>query len=712
MKRNKILKKPKRTQSFISTVLMFALLLGIFPVIPISISADDPGGSVGVSSIEEAEPFTVPLLPGDLTAEELKEAVLSDADKTAVVSQADIDSLEHVNRLYLQEPDEYTVIFQNRDGGKTVYVFDRPVKTRNANGTYSDMTAAAIVSSTQGGTLDTMGNPQPAAQAISLKAMNEKLTAYKQSRNLNEYQMLDDVYATSNISATGEVTKVNANEMQILPMNSVNVQSVSNTNSDIGGYFFLKRSDSYFSCINQSLAMSTSALMWDSVWLITYCGEAGGYAIMSIGYEGYCIYNYENEYPSLTYSPHLDSMSESDTWDITAVGPYRFTISKYGCYLLDDTSFSSTSVQWTLYFASDASMPVSDGKTYLIRPYASTNTALATKNLLTLNTGSTSNTISLSPFYYQAENGSGSSNKKWDNVSQAFRIVKNNDGSCRITAIMSTNQYNVPFSESGTFDYNDRYCIEARDEENNTLYATYNRSISLTDNVGTLPEEAKWYIVNENGKHYFCILRGTEVLYLSHANNTVSLTETKDSNVEWKMTLFGVDAPAIKQTTDYYCGIASMLQVLMYKNYDNMASDYNHTINITEMLDTINNNNGDPLANTNGFLDNNNIVTVLNSRLNQNVYYKETSTDYQTISNLLISSLNTDYPVIASIYDTLAYYPGGYEYGKHFVCIIGYDPITDRVLISDCIFEGCFGLHIVTLQDLISARRHGFYGVH
>ena len=53
---------------------------------------------------------------------------LDAADVPAVITQAEIEQYQHVNRLYEQEPDLYTVIFQNRDGSKTVYLFGSPVK--------------------------------------------------------------------------------------------------------------------------------------------------------------------------------------------------------------------------------------------------------------------------------------------------------------------------------------------------------------------------------------------------------------------------------------------------------------------------------------------------------------------------------------------------------------------------------------------------------
>ncbi|MBO4791503.1 MAG: hypothetical protein J5592_04395, partial [Clostridia bacterium] len=73
--------------------------------------------------LETDAPFAFTLEPGDLTLKQLQSARLNEADIPDVISPQLAYSREHVNRLYLQEPDDYTVMFQNRDGSKTVYYF-------------------------------------------------------------------------------------------------------------------------------------------------------------------------------------------------------------------------------------------------------------------------------------------------------------------------------------------------------------------------------------------------------------------------------------------------------------------------------------------------------------------------------------------------------------------------------------------------------------
>ncbi len=80
----------------------------------------------------------LPNTEGDLPWEELATAVLSDADKSEVISDELIAERDHVNRLWAQEDDLNTIIFQNRDGTKTMYWFDQPVKYVDENGEVKD----------------------------------------------------------------------------------------------------------------------------------------------------------------------------------------------------------------------------------------------------------------------------------------------------------------------------------------------------------------------------------------------------------------------------------------------------------------------------------------------------------------------------------------------------------------------------------------------
>lgn len=80
----------------------------------------------------------VPLKSGDLDLKQLSRAALSSADVPEVIPHSLIAEKQHVNRLYAQEEGLDTVIFQNRDGSKTAYIYDAPVKYLAEDGSVRD----------------------------------------------------------------------------------------------------------------------------------------------------------------------------------------------------------------------------------------------------------------------------------------------------------------------------------------------------------------------------------------------------------------------------------------------------------------------------------------------------------------------------------------------------------------------------------------------
>ena len=79
---------------------------------------------------------------GDLSLEELKTAVLKSEDIPEFITDEHISKNGHAHRLYQQEEDLNTVVFQNRDGSKTAYVFDEQIKYRDKNGNVRDRSTA------------------------------------------------------------------------------------------------------------------------------------------------------------------------------------------------------------------------------------------------------------------------------------------------------------------------------------------------------------------------------------------------------------------------------------------------------------------------------------------------------------------------------------------------------------------------------------------
>lgn len=75
---------------------------------------------------------------GDLSLDELKTAELASSDTPEIVSEEDIKEKGHVNRLWEQEDDLNSIVFQNRDGTKTMYYYNYPVKYKDESGKIKD----------------------------------------------------------------------------------------------------------------------------------------------------------------------------------------------------------------------------------------------------------------------------------------------------------------------------------------------------------------------------------------------------------------------------------------------------------------------------------------------------------------------------------------------------------------------------------------------
>ena len=84
------------------------------------------------------EELQLPNTEGDLPLEELDTAELSPEDTPEIVSSENIQDKGHVNRLWEQENDLNTIVFQNRDGTKTAYHYSDPVKYTDKSGKVKD----------------------------------------------------------------------------------------------------------------------------------------------------------------------------------------------------------------------------------------------------------------------------------------------------------------------------------------------------------------------------------------------------------------------------------------------------------------------------------------------------------------------------------------------------------------------------------------------
>jgi len=130
-------KKIVRTLSIILTLIMLISVLE-----PVNIFAtettnyEDVDLSKKDKKIDEYE--SVISTEEDLAKEELKTAIL-DMDSVPEAVYTDFsEEIKHVKRLYKQETDLNSIIFQNRDETKTMYNFTEPIKYIDENGNVKD----------------------------------------------------------------------------------------------------------------------------------------------------------------------------------------------------------------------------------------------------------------------------------------------------------------------------------------------------------------------------------------------------------------------------------------------------------------------------------------------------------------------------------------------------------------------------------------------
>ena len=134
------MKKKKVFSKVLAIVLVLSLMLTTFP----SFSAFAQETSSKEQLTEKGELWQPESnsnalnFEGDLSIEELQSAKLNDEDTPEIVGQDNIEEKGHVNRLWEQEEDLNSIVFQNRDGTKTMYYYNYPVKYKDANGKIKD----------------------------------------------------------------------------------------------------------------------------------------------------------------------------------------------------------------------------------------------------------------------------------------------------------------------------------------------------------------------------------------------------------------------------------------------------------------------------------------------------------------------------------------------------------------------------------------------
>ena len=98
--------------------------------IPTDSQAAEAGASGPIASLQEEleSDLSATLGVGEKTLAELQTMTVDSAQIPDVIPLAKAQEKGHVNRLYAQEERLDTVVFQNTDGGKTTYIYNRPVK--------------------------------------------------------------------------------------------------------------------------------------------------------------------------------------------------------------------------------------------------------------------------------------------------------------------------------------------------------------------------------------------------------------------------------------------------------------------------------------------------------------------------------------------------------------------------------------------------------
>ena len=313
-----------RIKNFVSLIIAASMLLSLIPLT--SAALDDE--FEGFETLEEI-PFEFELEPGDLPWEQLSTATLAASDIPACISHSLAEARGHVNRLYQQEPDDYTVMFQNRDGSKTVYVFSYPVKSTGismntsaaiqVNGSAISFASSNIITSRIGVDLfdynigyceiQTFFGGMLTADGVNITEDARGWARSESSAGNLVYNMSGAAAAeyNMNISATSTATLVpgiTITPIDPTPAGGITVMAI--TYSELAGYMSFKNmaTNQYLtltSSSSPSLTVSSSIINPYSRWMVYYDADWG--------------YNFANQ--SDIYNTYIGKMSsQSNTLSI------------------------------------------------------------------------------------------------------------------------------------------------------------------------------------------------------------------------------------------------------------------------------------------------------------------------------------------------------------------------------------------------------------
>lgn len=297
-------------------VVVFTLTVGM--LVPVGFSVDTARDESVLSSDDSAPISEVPwqheLLAGDLPLDKLADAYLDDEDLPQIIGRDLANARGHVNRLYEQEPDCYTIMFQNRDGSKTAYLFSTPVK--ESSGLVAARASAAMVTQTAtGANISASGNDfwNNLGNSLSEHPLFdynighcEIITLGSSALNVNSVNAASDITASAKewgrpIEGTRSVLSLTAADASRFGTATVSGNTnndsvcVSVTYSELAGEYALKHdtANKYLTNVGDTLRMSSSLTAPAGKWLFEYQSN-GSYTIRSQSNQGYYLVSINN----------------------------------------------------------------------------------------------------------------------------------------------------------------------------------------------------------------------------------------------------------------------------------------------------------------------------------------------------------------------------------------------------------------------------------
>lgn len=183
----------------IAFTLCCTILLSTVNTVALTPLKEDPNWQAKHSTwTPEEAAIDIPNTVGDLTNEQLQTAILSSEDTPEIVPIESIVETKSVHRLWEQEPNDNTIIFQNKDGSKTAYFYSRPVKYTDANGKKHDKRSTLV---------NTVNNAKYTKDYGYVNAFNDIKTYYPSSINPEKGMVLETPDLTVELSPLSSTEK-------------------------------------------------------------------------------------------------------------------------------------------------------------------------------------------------------------------------------------------------------------------------------------------------------------------------------------------------------------------------------------------------------------------------------------------------------------------------------------------------------------------------